>query len=179
MCVIVTVVPGSMPEPEDILAMSDANPDGGGVSWWDGERLMVFENVDPLKVVGFIFSHWDSLKSAPCLIRFRIATNGAVSPENCHPFRTERGYIAHNGMAYDFEDGPYGNDSKNMVRAWGNSGYDDSVFAGQGLVALITPHGCLKWLEGKPIEYGHGVWGSNMYRDIRKVFGRVARHAMI
>lgn len=52
------------PEPEDILAMR--NPDGGGVSWWDGERLRVFKNVDPLKVVGFIYSHW--LRSAPCLI---------------------------------------------------------------------------------------------------------------
>lgn len=28
MCVIVTAVPGSMPEPEDILAMSETNPDG-------------------------------------------------------------------------------------------------------------------------------------------------------
>ena len=32
---------GSMPE--DILAMSETNPDG------DGERLRVFKNVDPLK----------------------------------------------------------------------------------------------------------------------------------
>ena len=39
MCVIVTAAPGAMPEPEDILAMSEANPDGGGVSWWNGERL--------------------------------------------------------------------------------------------------------------------------------------------
>lgn len=39
MRVIVTAVPGAMPEPEDILAMSGANPDGGGVGWWDGERL--------------------------------------------------------------------------------------------------------------------------------------------
>ena len=26
MCVIVTAVPGAMPEPEDILAMSETNP---------------------------------------------------------------------------------------------------------------------------------------------------------
>ena len=39
MCVIVAAVPGAMPEPEDILAMSEANPDGGGVSWWDDETL--------------------------------------------------------------------------------------------------------------------------------------------
>lgn len=148
------------------LAMSDANPDGGGVSWWDGERPKVFKNVDPLKAVGFIYGHWDSLKRAPFLIHFRCATHGAVSPENRHPFHTERGYITHNGIARDHVDGPYGNDSRNMVAAWIDGGYDNSVFDGQGLVALITPHGCLKWLEGEPIEYGNGVWVSNMFWDI-------------
>lgn len=166
MCVIVTAVPGAMPEPYDILAMSEANPDGGGVSWWDGERLRVFKNVDPLKVVGFIFSHWEQLKYAPCLIHFRLATHGAVDPRNCHPFYTDRGYIAHNGIAYLFEDGTYASDSRNMIQAWVDSGYNNSVFDGQGLVALITPHGCLKWLEGEPIEYSRGVWVSNMFWNI-------------
>jgi hypothetical protein len=128
-----------MPEPEDILAMSESNPDGGGVSWWDGERLRVFKNVDPLKVVGFIYSHWDSLKRAPCLIHFRFATHGAVEPRNCHPFHTDRGYVAHNGIAHDYTIGPYASDSRNMVAAWIDSGYDNTVFKGQGLVALITP----------------------------------------
>lgn len=166
MCVIVTAVPGAMPEPYDILAMSEANPDGGGVSWWDGERLRVFKNVSSLKVVGFIFSHWERLRNEPCLIHFRLATHGAVEPCNCHPFHTDRGYIAHNGIAYLFEDGPYASDSRNMVEAWVNSGYDNSVFDGQGLVALITPHGCLKWLEGTPIEYASGVWVSNMFWNV-------------
>ena len=163
MCVIVTAVPGSMPEPEDILAMSETNPDGGGVSWWDGERLRVFKNVDPLKVVGFIYSHWQQLRDAPCLIHFRLATHGAVEPRNCHPFHTDRGYIAHNGIAYDYEVGQYASDSRNMVDAWIESGYDNRVFDGQGLVALITPHGCLKWLEGTPVELSRGVWVSNMW----------------
>jgi predicted glutamine amidotransferase len=166
MCVIVTAVPGAMPEPYDILAMSETNPDGGGVSWWDGERLRVFKNVDPLKVVGFIYSHWEQLKHAPCLIHFRLATHGAVEPCNCHPFRTDRGCIAHNGIAYEYEDGPYESDSRNMVEAWIDSGYDNRAFDGQGLVALITPHGCLKWLEGDPIEYSRGVWVSNMFWNV-------------
>lgn len=51
-----------MPEPEDILAMSETNPDGGGVSWWDEECSQT-----SLKVVGFIFSHWSQPRDAPCL----------------------------------------------------------------------------------------------------------------
>ena len=166
MCVIVTAVPGAMPDPADLLAMCEANPDGGGISWWDGKRLRVFKNTDGLKVVGFILSHWDRLKYAPCLIHFRLATHGGVVPENCHPFRTERGYVAHNGIAWDFEDGPYESDTKNMVHAWIGSGYDNTVFKGQGYVALITPHGCLKWLEGEPLELSSGVRVSNMHWNV-------------
>ena len=163
MCVIVTAVPGAMPEPYDILAMSETNPDGGGVSWWDGERLRVFKNVDPLKVVGFIFSHWEQLRTAPCLIHFRLATHGAVEPRNCHPFYTDRGYVAHNGIASDYVTGPYESDTKNMVHAWVDSGYDNRVFKGQGYVALITLHGRLKWLEGEPVPLKRGVMASNTY----------------
>lgn len=71
--------------------------------------------------------------------------------------------VAHNGIAWDFEDGPYESDTKNMVHAWIDSGYDNSIFQGQGYVALITPHGCLKWLEGEPVLLRQGVMVSNMH----------------
>lgn len=163
MCVIVTAAQGAMPEPADLLAMSEHNPDGGGVSWHDGERLRVFKNVDPLKVVGFIYSHWAQLRDAPCLIHFRFATHGAVEPRNCHPFYTDRGYVAHNGIAHNYTVGPHESDSRNMVDAWVNSGYDNRVFQGQGLVAMIAPNGSLKWIEGTPIPLYTGVMVSNMY----------------
>ena len=95
-----------MPEPYDILAMSEANPDGGGVGRWDGERSRT--------LTGFIFSHWEQLENTPCLIHFRLATHGAVEPRDCHPLRTDRGYIAHDGTAYGHENGPYASDSRNM-----------------------------------------------------------------
>ena len=165
--------------PEDILAMSGANPDGGGISWWDGERLRVFKNVDPLKVVGFIYSHWEQLRHAPCLIHFRLATHGAVEPRNCHPFRTDRGYVAHNGIAHDYEDGPYASDSRNMVEAWIDSGYDNSVFDGQGPVALITPHAASNGWRARRLN-AVGAYGSPTCLGIgEQVFGRVVRHALI
>ena len=42
----------------------------------------------PVEIVGFIHSHWQQLRDAPCLIHFRLATHGAVEPRNCHPFHT-------------------------------------------------------------------------------------------
>ena len=180
MCVIVTAVPDAMPEPEDILAMSETNHDGGGVSWWDGERLRVFKNVDPLKVVGFIFSHWAQLRDAPCLIHYRLATHGAVEPRNCHPFHTERGYIAHNGVAHDYTVGPHASDSRNMVAAWIKSGYDNTVFDGQGLVALITPpmdvlNGLRASRSNTRMAYGFPT----CFGTSDEFFGRVVRHALI
>lgn len=50
-----------------------------------------------------------------------------------------------------------------MVRAWIDCGYDNRIFSGQGSVALITPHGCLKWLEGEPVLLERGVMASNTY----------------
>ena len=88
--------------------------------------MVGWRKVDPLKVVGFIYSHWD----APCLMRF--ATHGAVEPRDCHPFHTDRGYVAHDGIAYAYEDGPHASDSRNRIDAWIDGGYDNTVFAGQG-----------------------------------------------
>lgn len=99
----------------------------------------MFKNVDPLKVVGFIYSHWEQLRSAPCLIHFRLATHGAVEPRNCHPFHTDRGYVAHNGIAYDYEVGPYASDSRNMVDAWIDSGYNKFSVRRSGASGAYNP----------------------------------------
>lgn len=163
-----------MPEPEDILAMSEANPDGGGVSWWDGERLRVFKNVDPLKVVGFIFSHWDSLKRAPCLIHFRFATHGAVEACNCHPFYTCRGYVAHNGIAHDYEIGPHACDSRNMIDAWIGGGYDNTVFKGP-----LPPTAALNGLRASRLSTRVVYGFPTCIGASDEFFGRVVRHALI
>ena len=112
-----------MPEPYDILAMSEANPDGGGVGRWDGERSRT--------LTGFIFSHWEQLENTPCLIHFRLATHGAVEPRDCHPPHTDRRHIAHDGTAYGHENGPYASDSRNTVHTWVDGGCDDHMFDGQ------------------------------------------------
>lgn len=98
----------------------------------------------------------------------------AVLCDDCGGSLTCDGYYCpRHRRAEAFMDGkepsyvyPYASDSRNMVAAWIEGGYDNSVFDGQGLVALITPHGRLKWLEGDPIELSHGVWVSNMWWDV-------------
>ena len=60
-----------------------------------------------------------------------------MEPRNCHPFHTDRGYVAHNGIASDHMIGPYVSDSRNMVDAWIKSGYDNTVFRGLWRLSLL------------------------------------------
>ena len=41
--------------------------------------------------------HWAS-KNEPCIIHFRYATTGSVKRANCHPFKHNDIYFAHNGV---------------------------------------------------------------------------------
>lgn len=37
-------------------------------------------------------------KDEPCIIHFRLATHGSIKRANCHPFREDDIYMAHNGI---------------------------------------------------------------------------------
>lgn len=148
MCVIFTATPGHMPTMLEVAQMADHNPDGSGIAWYDPatESLKVRKFMDNNKMVGFIGTHYDELENVAVLCHFRIATHGSVNLTNCHPFRVSCGYMAHNGIARDYEHGPYASDSRNAIRAWDA---DHSVnLKGNGRFALITDDGEIEWIEG-------------------------------
>ena len=101
MCVIVTSQADTMPSLTQLARMSDANPDGAGIAWHDGQRLHRYRNEDNMKTLAFIMDHWQSLETSPFLLHFRLATHGRVCTGNTHPFRFRKGdrtgFIAHNG----------------------------------------------------------------------------------
>ena len=103
MCVIVTSQADTMPSLTQLARMSDANPDGAGIAWHDGQRLHRYRNEDNMKTLAFIMDHWQSLETSPFLLHFRLATHGKVCTGNTHPFRFRKGdrtgFIAHNGIA--------------------------------------------------------------------------------
>ncbi len=148
MCVIVSAEPGHMPTATQLAKMSDANGDGGGVAWYDGERLRCFKSADNHKVLGFILSNYDMLEGVACIMHFRLATNGKVCDENCHPFRTKYGYVAHNGIASDYVNGVFASDSRNAIREWERSGADDTVLDNQGKFCLLDTNGGIRWIIG-------------------------------
>lgn len=149
MCVIVTSQADTMPSLTQLARMSDANPDGAGIAWHDGQRLHRYRNEDNMKTLAFIMDHWQSLETSPFLLHFRLATHGRVCTGNTHPFRFRKGdrtgFIAHNGIAHSYTRGRHASDSRNAILAW-QAGQADLTDGSQGRFALIDHNGRLEWL---------------------------------
>ena len=149
MCVIVTSQADTMPSLTQLARMSDANPDGAGIAWHDGQRLHRYRNEDNMKTLAFIMDHWQSLETSPFLLHFRLATHGKVCTGNTHPFRFSKGdrtgFIAHNGIAHSYTRGRHASDSRNAILAW-QTGQADLTDGSQGRFALIAHNGKLEWL---------------------------------
>lgn len=89
MCIIVAKPAGvEFPSTETLKNCWDGNPDGAGIMWSAGDRVEIRKG----------FMTWDAFLKAvksvkasigtegACVMHFRIATHGEVSPECCHPF---------------------------------------------------------------------------------------------
>lgn len=84
----------------------DSNEDGTGFAWYDGCWNVSKGYFD----AGEIKKVYQSIKQfLPHVVHARIATHGAISPENCHPFpctgenvtyeiNTQRDWLFHNGI---------------------------------------------------------------------------------
>jgi hypothetical protein len=79
------------------------NPDGGGIAYPDGERIVVEK---AMHFAEFWKQYRRALKATggrtPILIHMRIATHGEIDLANTHPFRVDDFTVmAHNGVLHD------------------------------------------------------------------------------
>ena len=149
MCVIVTSQADTMPSLTQLARMSDANPDGAGIAWHDGQRLHRYRNEDNMKTLAFIMDHWQSSKpprssctsasppTARCAPGTRTrsasakATAPASSPTTASPTRTR---------AADTRP------TAATRYSHGRPGKPTSRTGSQGRFALIDHNGRLEWL---------------------------------
>ncbi len=92
MCVIIYSPAGiAMPSKEILDAAQTANPHGCGFvspfHFYKGNSYASFKK--QLAKVS---------REEPCIIHFRLATHGSIKRANCHPFRRDDVYFAHNGI---------------------------------------------------------------------------------
>lgn len=105
MCVIVYQPPGQYLEKQLAQKLWNANPDGGGFSFVDGEEITTAKSMN----FPAFWSQFESARSAnrnaPFLLHFRIATHGAVNLDNVHPFTVDKHTVlAHNGIIHGVPD---------------------------------------------------------------------------
>lgn len=165
MCVILTAEEGRMPTISQLAMMSEANPDGAGIAWHDGQHLHRYRNPDNLKTLAYIIERWDEFTEMPFLLHFRLATHGAVKTENTHPFRYTRdgvtGFIAHNGIARRYTQGKWASDSRNAIAAWEHH-ETDLKDGSQGAFAAIDATGTIRWISGgESLDGRNGLKVSN------------------
>lgn len=92
MCVIIVKPSGkAIPSDELLKAAYNANPHGCGVispsTFYKGLSYRSFkEHLNHVSI------------DEPCIIHFRLATHGSIKRANCHPFKCEDIYFAHNGI---------------------------------------------------------------------------------
>lgn len=99
MCLAI-VKPASVNLPVDHIRNGwIANSDGGGYGFVREGRAQIRKGF--MKLKEFVTAYEKDLEdnpSSPFILHFRIGTDGAIGPENTHPFRIDTGILIHNGM---------------------------------------------------------------------------------
>lgn len=92
MCVIIVKPAGvEMPSRDILDAAHCANRDGCGF-------VSTFHHKKTLSYPVFLRELSQVKQTEACIIHFRLATHGSVKTANCHPFRRDDVFFAHNGI---------------------------------------------------------------------------------
>jgi predicted glutamine amidotransferase len=101
MCIIVAKPIGAEVDMDTLQICGDNNGDGCGYAFHDGDKIQVRKF---LSTEALLTSYQDVVKTqftekdTPAILHFRIATEGAINKDNCHPFKISDDLImAHNG----------------------------------------------------------------------------------
>ena len=172
-----------MPSLEVMTNCFEANPNGAGFMWKEGDIIHISKGYMTLDALQGALNQLDNPKMLEMVIHFRISTHGSSIPENTHPFPLsnsiddlralniicERG-LAHNGIMHDF--GRFTNKESDLS----DTMYFAKAISGvkhRFIEAMITPHvksgSRFVYMSGKnkTITFGMtkpkgtGIWYSN------------------
>lgn len=101
MCVAILKLPAGSVTEDRLRACFNNNRDGGGFAFVKDGKVVI--NKGFMEFKDFMDAYALALaenKDSKFLIHFRIATAGAVSPANTHPFPVSGGALIHNGHMF-------------------------------------------------------------------------------
>lgn len=181
MCLIIHK-PAGVSVPEDVLVSAlKRNPDGWGIMYRAGATRVIHGLYnDQHRARKVLRRELRNLLGVECLIHLRMATHGATTRDNVHPFRVAKDtWMMHNGILDGFgspgDDGmsdtrefidqvlaPCLAHSPDLVYEPGFQRMLSEVIGGGNRLAFMGPRGAVIINEGEGVEYGE-CWLSNTY----------------
>lgn len=172
-----------MPSLEVMTNCFEANPNGAGFMWKEGDIIHISKGYMTLDALQGALNNLDNPKQLELVIHFRISTTGSSVPQNTHPFPLsndvddlralniicERG-LAHNGILHDYAG------FHNIETDMSDTMYFVKAIAGvkdRFIETIIKPHAArgsrFVYMngKGKTIQFGMtkpkgtGIWYSN------------------
>ncbi|MCM6774540.1 class II glutamine amidotransferase [Nocardia sp. CDC159] len=101
MCLLTYLPPGTAPDNDALTAGARVNRDGHGFAIVTDSNILVGHGMDAETVIAEFVRVRNDFPDGPALFHSRLATHGAISISNCHPFhlgRDQRTVLAHNGV---------------------------------------------------------------------------------
>lgn len=177
MCLLIAK-PKEVIIPKKVLCQGfNTNPDGAGFAVAVDGGLILEKGF-------FTFSSfwkcYKQFKAYPGIIHFRVATNGAVDAERCHPFDIGNLAMAHNGLLQDYSTSNVYSDTQLFSKdiseiihrypgIWRNDVWKNIIekyIDEYNKLAFIDNFG---HIEIYNMQYGHwkyGAWFSNLNHEI-------------
>ena len=135
MCIIAACPPGTTPDERDLDVACSNNPDGFGWAIATRTRMITHRTMSANEAMDTFLTIRGQCPKSPALFHARIATHSAVNLAGCHPFPIgdDRTMMAHNGILYQCEPGPYDPRSDSAVLA-------EDIIPRNGGIASIVAH---------------------------------------
>lgn len=177
MCIAILKPKGTTISKETLKTCSEANPDGMGFAYVDGDKLYIKKY---MKFDEFYKDFEKVQDKSNMLIHFRIATHGSVELENCHPFfLNHRMALIHNGIISGYGDKKEKSDTRDFIdkvigniswKLMKNPSYRELVghAIGYSKLAILDITGDY-WIINEDKGYwDNGIWYSNKSYEPKK-----------
>lgn len=185
MCVLIVKKSDGKVTDAQLAACFAANHQGAGFSWVEpGGRVAIHKGFFSFKEFIEAYRKQEAIvgDTSPFLIHFRISTGGGVNTENCHPFRTPHGAMAHNGVLFSV-NGPKSDThvfSERIGPKLSKEGIllhkkalEESIGSGNKIAVLFHDK-TYEILNEKQGTWIDGTWFSNCHWQSRQLLGTPA-----
>lgn len=113
MCLIIAKSAEARISDEILKEAATRNKDGFGIAIATGTEILIEKGLHGVEALTLLAKKYED---KPCLIHFRLATNGNINQYNCHPFRINDDWVmAHNGI-FTIAHGPNESDTAAFAR---------------------------------------------------------------